>query len=196
MKLLLASNNRAKLREIREIMQGYEILSLADVNIDVDVEENGETFEENALIKAREICRISGLPSISDDSGLCVDFLNGAPGIYTARFAGEEKNDDANIDKLLSVMSGVERENRGAAFVSAAAVCFPDGSESVVRGECRGLIETERHGTGGFGYDPVFFSEEFGKTFGELSAAEKNSVSHRKIAFEKLKEKLDKITKK
>ena len=196
MQLLLASSNEGKLREIKEIMKGYEILSLKDVNIEVDVEENGETFEENALIKAREICRISGITTIADDSGLCVDFLDGAPGIYTARFAGEDKDDDANIDKLLSLLEGVEWERRSASFVSAAAVCFPDGETAVVRGECKGFIETERHGTGGFGYDPVFYSDYFGRTFGELTDDEKNSISHRKLAFEKLKEKLDKKAKK
>ena len=196
MRLLLASSNEGKLREIREIMKGYEILSLKDMNIDVDVEENGHSFEENALIKAREICKISGLATIADDSGLCVDYLDGAPGIYTARFAGDNKDNEANIQKLLTLMDGVEREKRGAAFVAAAAVCFPDGCEEVVRGECRGIIETEKHGNGGFGYDPVFFTESFGRTFGELSDDEKNSISHRKSAFEKLKQKLDKMTKK
>ncbi len=196
MKLVLATNNSGKLREIRQIMDGYEIVSLEEIGIDADVEENGKTFEENALIKAREICRMCNLPTISDDSGLCVDFLNGEPGIYTARYAGEEKDDEANIQKLLSALKDVPEKDRGAAFVSAAAVCFPDGDELVVRGECRGIIITEKRGNGGFGYDPVFFTELFGRTFAELSSEEKNAISHRKIAFQKLKEELDKTLKK
>lgn len=194
MKLLIASSNKGKIREIRQIMQGYDIISLSDIGIDVDVEETGSTFEENALIKAREICKISGYASVADDSGLCVDYLNGAPGIYTARFAGEEKDDEANIQKLLGLLEGVE--NRNAKFVSAAAVCFPDGTEIVVRGECEGTITDKKYGDGGFGYDPVFYTVVYNRTFGELTDDEKNAISHRKSAFEKLKTELDKILKK
>lgn len=194
MELLIASSNEGKIREIRQIMKGYKVLSLKDVGIDADVEETGTSFEENAIIKAREICRLSGMPSIADDSGLCVDYLNGAPGIYTARFAGEDKDDEANIQKLLGLLEGAD--NRRASFVSAAAVCFPDGTETVVRGECEGIIADKKYGNGGFGYDPVFFTEVYGRTFGELSDDEKNAISHRKIAFEKLKTELDKIMKK
>ena len=161
------------------------MLGLDDIGIDVDVEENGTTFEENALIKAREISKISGKTVIADDSGLEVDYLNGAPGIYSARYT--DGSDDDRVNKLLSELSGVPREKRGAHFTCAIAIVYPDGEEHTFRGECYGIIDTEKKGDNGFGYDPVFFFEEYNMTLAEASEEMKNKVSHRSIALEKLK---------
>lgn len=189
LKILISSRNKNKIREVREILSGYEIITPEDVGDFSEVEEDGKTFEENALKKASEIAKQTNMVTIADDSGLCVDALSGAPGIYSARFAGEGRNDDDNIDKLLDMMK--DEENRTARFVSAAAVCFPDGRSFVVRGECEGKILHERHGENGFGYDPIFYTEVFNKSFAEISDDEKNSISHRRSALDLLKAKLD-----
>lgn len=191
MKILISSRNKNKIREVREILSGYEILTPDDVGSFDEVEEDGSTFEENALKKAKEICEQTGMITIADDSGLCVDALGGVPGIYSARFAGDEHNDDENIKKLLNLLEN--EENRSAKFVSAAAVYFPDGRYFVVRGECEGTILREKQGSNGFGYDPVFYTEVYKKSFAEISDDEKNSISHRKRAFDALKKKLDEL---
>lgn len=179
MKLLIASNNRGKVREIRDILAGKfdEILSLADAGLDIDVVEDGTTFFENALKKAKEVCEASGLWSLADDSGLCVEALGGAPGVYSARFAGAHGDDEANINLLLEKLRG--KEDRRAKFVSSVVLYRPDGSYLSALGEARGIILEARVGKGGFGYDPVFYSEDLGKSFGEATAEEKNGVSHR-----------------
>ena len=191
MKILISSRNKNKIREVREILCNYEILTPDDVGSFDEVTEDGKTFEENALKKAREICRQTGMITIADDSGLCVDALGGAPGVYSARFAGEGHNDEENIVKLLSLLQN--EENRSAKFVSAAAVCFPDETSFVALGECKGTILREKRGSNGFGYDPVFYYEDFGKTFAEISEEEKNSISHRRRAFDALRAYLDKV---
>ena len=175
-KIVIASNNKGKIREFIQILSDYEVLSLADCTINVDVEETGTTFEENALIKAKAIYGIIGVPVISDDSGLVVDALNGEPGVYSARYAGEEHNDDANNALLLKNLQN--KTDRSAKFVSS--VVYYDGVRTGVgKGEVHGVILHEKQGTSGFGYDPLFFSTELNKSFGLATAEEKNSVSHR-----------------
>ena len=180
MKFFIATKNPKKLLELERILKplNIEFVSEKDLKSSIpEVEETGKTFEENAMLKAKSGCINTGLPTIADDSGLCVDALLGAPGIYSARFAGEDCNDQKNIDKLLKELKDVPKENRTARFVTAIAVCFPDGKSFTVRGICEGYIATERHGTNGFGYDPVFMTEK--GCFGEMSREEKDKISHR-----------------
>ena len=185
MKIVLASRNKKKIKELQtllgEYIEGIEILSLDDVGIYGEIEENGESFAENALIKA-SVAAGSGYIGIGDDSGLEVDALGGAPGIYSARYSGEHGDDAANNALLLKNLEGVE--NRSARFVCALACVFPDGSEPIsVFGTAEGVILSEYRGEGGFGYDPLFWFPSLGKTFGELSAEEKNKISHRSNAI-------------
>ena len=186
-KLIVASNNKGKIAEIKQILTDYEVLSLKDCGIDIDVEENGVTFEENALIKAKAIFEITKCPTIADDSGLMVDALGGEPGVYSARYAGEGHDDKANNAKLLANLKG--KADRNAQFVSAIAYC--DGERTLMgHGEVKGKILEEAQGEGGFGYDPLFYSFELGKGFGVATAQEKNSVSHRSRALADLVSKL------
>lgn len=190
-KLLVATGNKGKLKEIKEILKGVEVLSLSDAGIDCDVEETGTTFKENAYIKASEISRLSGFPVLADDSGLSVDALGGRPGVYSARFAGDNATDDDNVKKLLSLLSGVSKEKRSARFICAMCLIFPDGTKIEAEGSsCEGIILDEKRGENGFGYDPVFYAPEFNKTFAEMTMEEKNKVSHRKAALNALSEKL------
>ena len=191
MKLVLASKNQKKLRELREILsaQGVEVVSEADVGVDVDVEETGTTFEENALLKARAVCEASGLPAVADDSGLCVDALGGAPGVYSARYGGPGLDDVGRYQLLLENMRGML--DRRCKFVSAICCCFPDGEVITARGECPGTLAYAPKGEDGFGYDPIFFLPERKKTFAELTAEEKNAVSHRGRALAKFKTELE-----
>lgn len=179
MKLAIATNNQHKLQEIRAILGDSfeELLSLKDLGIDVDVEETGTTLEENALIKARAILALSGIATLADDTGLMVDALNGAPGVYSARYAGEEHNDAKNRALLLKNLNGVK--DRSAHFATVIALCYPDGKTLTASGRVNGEILLSERGTEGFGYDSLFFSTELGKTFAEATQAEKNSVSHR-----------------
>ncbi len=189
-KFIVASHNKKKLNELTRILLplGFEVVCPSDIEGGIpDVEENGSTFEENALLKAKSACEHSGLPAIADDSGLQVDALNGAPGIYSARFAGTGKDEDNNA-LLLEKLKGLPKEKRTARFVSCIACVFPDGREFTVRGACEGYILEEPQGDGGFGYDPIFMTE-FG-CFGTLSAEEKDKVSHRHNAIVAFKEKL------
>lgn len=181
-KIVLATNNKNKLREVREILTplGITVLSQQEAGTSVNPEENGSTFAANAEIKARAVYEATGLPVIADDSGLCVDALDGAPGVYSARFAPEGEV----CDKLLSVMAEVPQEQRSAKFVSAIALIDEYGSLTVCEGECHGMIGYEKRGTNGFGYDPVFMYGD--RSFAELSADEKNAVSHRANALKKL----------
>lgn len=184
MKAVLASHNKHKIAELQALIGKYipnfEIMSLSDAGVDGEIIEDGDSFEANALIKARFAAR-SGHIGIGDDSGLCVDALGGAPGIYSARYAGEDGNDSANNKKLLSELKGKARD---AKFVCVIACVFPDGRELTVRGEAPGKIIDEYRGGAGFGYDPLF-EYETGKTFAEMTADEKNKVSHRARAIEK-----------
>ena len=198
MKIVLASRNRKKIGELKTLLSksfaDIEILSLDDVGIVDEIEENGSTFEENALIKAR-VAATSGYIGVGDDSGLTVDALGGEPGIYSARYAARchyagDHNDEGNNQVLLKNLESVPATRRGGAFVCAIACVFPDGRELTVRGEARGRILESYHGNGGFGYDPLFFYEPLGKTFAELTAEEKNAVSHRGRAIEALAKKL------
>lgn len=182
MKFVLASANPSKIAEMRQIMapMGIEILSKADAGADIEVEETGTSFAENALLKARTICAAAGLPAIADDSGLVVDALDGRPGVYSARYAGAHASDAERIAKLLAEMARVRSENRSARFVSVIACVFPDGGEITAEGVCEGTIALTPQGEGGFGYDPIFAVPDCGgRTFAQISAAEKNKISHR-----------------
>ena len=180
--------------QMEKKLNSMGIYSLKDVNLDgIEIVEDGKTFEHNALIKARTIAKKTKMIAISDDSGLEVDAIGKKPGIYSARFAGENATDEENRQKLLKSLKNIPMSQRGARFVSAIAVVFPDGKEFVVRGTCEGNIGFEEKGKNGFGYDSLFFYPEFNKTFAELSSEEKNEVSHRANAVKKLKEYLETI---
>ena len=227
MELILASRNKKKIREMEALLAKYvddvRILSLDDIGFEGDIEEDGTTFEENALIKARTAMAASGnrcdavkddripaapaaiaddripaiaddrIPALADDSGLAVDALDGAPGVYSARYAGGHGDDAANNACLLRNLSDIPVKERTARFVCCIACVFPDGREITVRGETEGLILDDPRGDGGFGYDPYFYYEPYGKTFAEMTADEKNAISHRGKAVAKLAEKLKNI---
>ena len=196
MKLVLASKNQKKMKEMNEILSGMgvEVCLQSDVGIDIDVEETGTTFEENSLLKARAVMEASGLPAIADDSGLCVDALNGAPGVYSARYGGEGLDDVGRYRLLLANMP--KGAARTAKFVSVITCCFPGGDVLTARGECPGTIAFAPMGEGGFGYDPVFFLPKLKKTFAQLTAEEKNAISHRGLALEAFQTKLEGYLKK
>lgn len=193
-KIIVASNNKHKIDEIKAILSGleYEIISLKEANINVDVDETGTTFMENAMIKASEIFNLLNYPEdilvMADDSGLCVDILDGAPGVFSARFAGEHGNDSANNEKLLELLKD-ENKNRNAKFVCAIALI---GKDEVIQAEgyVEGKITEKLEGSNGFGYDPLFLVPQFNRTFAQLTEDEKNSISHRGRALEILKSKL------
>ena len=193
MKILIATHNKHKLDEMSRILEpmGYEVVTDTDLGFTLtEAEENGSTFLENARIKAESGCKESGIPCIADDSGLCVDALDGEPGVYSARYSGEHGDDKANNAKLLDKLSGVPDEKRTARFVCAICVSFPDGSEITAEGTCEGKIGYEYRGNNGFGYDPLFMVGD--KSFAELSAAEKDAVSHRGNALKRLEKLLSK----
>lgn len=194
MEFFLATKNLKKLDELQRILSPLGIKVLCERDLDYsleEVEENGTTFGENALIKAKYAMEVTGLPSIADDSGLCVDALDGAPGIYSARFAGEPCDNDKNNQKLLGLLRGKPISERTAKFVSSVVCIFPDGKTITVEGECKGYIAEDYEGTGGFGYDPLFISEK--GSFGILTPEEKDSISHRGRALRKLYDELSKI---
>ena len=212
MKLILASRNKKKIKEMEAILaqhiEGVRILSLDDIGFEGDIEEDGTTFEENALIKARTAMKAAEnrivaaqaaaiaddrIVAVADDSGLAVDALDGAPGVYSARYAGGHGDDAANNALLLQNLAHVPSDERTARFVCCIACVFPDGREITVRGETEGLIIDHARGEGGFGYDPYFYYEPFGKTFAELTADQKNAISHRGKAVAKLAEELKNI---
>ena len=190
MNIVVASNNKNKLREIREILgdKFENIYSLSDLNIECDAEETAETFEGNALIKAKAVAELAKMPALSDDSGVCVEYLGGAPGVHSARYSGVHGNDEANIDTLLKNLENAD--NRRASFVSSVVLYYPSGETVTGRGETFGEILFERDGNCGFGYDPIFYSYELQKSFGKATEAEKNSVSHRAKALKDLLSKL------
>lgn len=179
MKFVLASHNPGKLAEMQSILSGYgvEVVSPAEVGVSLEIEETGGTFGENAMLKAKAYCEASGLPAIADDSGLCVDALNGGPGVYSARYGGEDLDDRGRCMLLLSNLRG--QTTRAAHFSCAIACAFPDGRTLTAEGRCDGAIAFAPLGDGGFGYDPLFLLTEKGKTFGQLSPEEKSAVSHR-----------------
>lgn len=181
-KVIFATKNKNKMKEIREILAGkdYEILSMEEAGIDIDVVEDGSTFEENALIKSRAIRDYAkDAIVLSDDSGLEIDYLNGAPGIYSARFEGEDTPYSIKNQIILNKLEGVPDEDRTARFVCAVAAAFPDGTEQVVRGTIEGMIGYESAGDNGFGYDPIFFVPEYRCTTAEMTPEQKNEISHR-----------------
>lgn len=188
MKVLAATGNKGKIREFSQILSplGFETVSPRDIGIDIDPEETGSTFAENAKIKALAFMQASNMPVIADDSGLAVDFLNGAPGIYSARYA--EGSDADRCEKLLRNMEGAE--TRSARFISSVCMVFPDGKTVEAEGACEGEIAFSPSGENGFGYDPVFYIPSMGKTVAEMSADEKNAISHRGKALRLLAEKL------
>ena len=194
MDFILATNNMKKLAEMQRILSplGINVVTAKMLGKQLeDVEEDGKTFEDNAKLKARAACKDMNMPAIADDSGLCVDYLDGAPGIFSARFAGEHGNDEKNNDLLLEKLDGVPLEKRTAHYVCAICCTFPDGREIVVRGECNGVIGFERDGHEGFGYDPLFLVD--GKAFGRYTAEEKDKISHRGNALRLLTKELEKI---
>lgn len=194
MDFILATNNMKKLAEMQRILSplGINVVTAKMLGKQLeDVEEDGKTFEDNAKLKARAACKEMNMPAIADDSGLCVDYLDGAPGIFSARFAGEHGNDEKNNDLLLEKLDGVPLEKRTAHYVCAICCTFPDGREIVVRGECNGVIGFERDGHEGFGYDPLFLVD--GKAFSRYTAEEKDKISHRGNALRLLTKELEKI---
>ena len=194
MDFILATNNMKKLAEMQRILSplGINVVTAKMLGKQLeDVEEDGKTFEDNAKLKARAACKEMNMPAIADDSGLCVDYLDGAPGIFSARFAGEHGNDEKNNDLLLEKLDGVPLEKRTAHYVCAICCTFPDGREIVVRGECNGVIGFERDGHEGFGYDPLFLVD--GKAFGRYTAEEKDKISHRGNALRLLTKELERI---
>ena len=196
MKYVLATHNPGKLKEMGDILArfGVEVVSPKDLGLTVDVEETGTTFAENAMLKAKAICAAAGLPAIADDSGLCVDALNGGPGVYSARYGGEGLDDRGRYMLLLNNMRG--QTTRAAHFACAIACAFPNGDTLTAQGRCDGTIAFAPMGEGGFGYDPVFFVPEKAKTFGQLTAEEKSAISHRGRALESFAAKLETYLKK
>lgn len=190
MKLAIATNNAHKLTEIKAILGNSfeELLSLKELGIDVDVDETGTTLEENALLKARTICKLCGMPTLADDTGLMVDALDGAPGVYSARYAGEAHNDANNRALLLKNLDGVQ--NRNAHFETVIAICYPNGDFITAKGRVEGYILQSECGSEGFGYDSLFYSNELEKSFAQATAQEKNSVSHRGRALRAMLAKL------
>ena len=188
--VIIATKNAGKAKEFEHIFSQYNIIvkSLLDFEEIDDIVEDGETFEENALIKARAIAKQFNQVVIADDSGLEVDALEGRPGVYSARYAGENRDDQANIDKVLRELEGTPEEKRSARFVCVLALVTPEGDESVVRGTCEGQILTQCIGNEGFGYDPIFYLLELEKTMAQIPKSKKNVLSHREDAFMKLKE--------
>lgn len=183
MKVVLASHNQKKMVEMKAILSqmGVEVLSQAEVGVDLEPEETGTTFEENARIKAQAVMQATGLPAIADDSGLMVDALGGDPGVYSARYGGPGLDDTGRWQLLLKNMAG--ESNRACKFVSVICCAFPDGTEVMARGECPGILAQGPSGDGGFGYDPIFYLPQLGKTMAQLTPAEKNQISHRARAL-------------
>ena len=189
MKVVLASQNRHKLTEIQAILAQYdmELVLQSDLGVHVDVDETGATFEENSLLKARAVMEATGMPAIADDSGLCVDVLGGAPGIYSARYGAPDcVTDRDRLNYLLKNMRGIRSEERTARFVCVITLLYPDGRKLVARGTCEGMIAFEPSGEDGFGYDPVFYVPSQGCTFAQMGAEKKNDISHRANALRRL----------
>lgn len=193
MRIIAATKNKGKIKEIKSILSDYDILSMEEIGIDIDVNEDADTFEGNAIKKAVDIMKACGEITIADDSGLVVEALGGEPGVYSARYSGQHGNDIENNLLVLKKMEGIK--NRNAKFVCAMAAAFPDGRQCCVKGEFYGEIGFEMKGDGGFGYDSIFYLPEYGQTSAEISADEKNKISHRASALQKLKVKLNEMLK-
>ncbi len=193
--VIIATKNRGKAKEFVEMFDplGYSVKTLLDYPEIEDVEETGTTFEENAVLKAETVSKLLGKVVISDDSGLMVDALEGRPGVYSARYAGEQKNDQENMDKVLKELEGVPLEERTARFCCTLAIANPESGTQTFTGTCEGTILEEKRGEYGFGYDPIFFVAEEGKAMAELPPEKKNSISHRANALKKLKEQLSNV---
>ncbi len=193
-RIIFATGNQGKMKEIREIMQDLdvEVVSLKDINLEVDIVEDGTTFEENAIIKAKTIMELTGEMVMADDSGLEVDYLGKAPGVYSARYMGEDTPYTIKNNHIIKELEGVEGTDRSARFVSVIACVFPDGTTITTRGTIEGVIGYEEKGENGFGYDPIFWVPEYGCTTAELSLEEKNRISHRGKALSMMKEELKK----
>ena len=191
-KLIFATTNEGKMKEIRMILAdlGMEILSLKDMNINVDIEENGKTFEENAIIKAKAICELTGEMVLADDSGLEVDYMDKAPGVYSARYLGEDTPYSVKNQTIIDNLKDAKGEERSARFVCAIAAAFPDGRVLTTEATIEGYIGYEERGTNGFGYDPLLYVPEYDMTTGQMDSAMKNKISHRGKALELMKEKL------
>lgn len=194
-KVIVATKNKGKKEEIKELFKDYfdKFISIDEIDKEINIIENGNSFEENAFIKAKLIYDLFHIPTLADDSGLMVDFLNGEPGIYSARYAGEDSNDKKNIEKLLEKLKDAPENNRLAKFVCVFVFIDENGNILKTRGECHGKIAFEPKGENGFGYDPVFIPNQFNKTFAELSDNVKNSISHRAHAANKLKKLLEEV---
>ncbi|MBR2257069.1 MAG: XTP/dITP diphosphatase [Blautia sp.] len=191
-RIIFATNNKDKLREIREILADtdYEVVSMKEAGLDMDIVEDGETFEENAVIKARAVCEAAHEIVLADDSGLEIDYLNKEPGVYSARYLGEKTDYHTKNHILIERLAGVPDEKRTARFVCAICAAFPDGTVKVVRETMEGRIGYEERGENGFGYDPIFFLPEYGKTSAEIPREEKNRISHRGKALRAMKKEL------
>lgn len=188
-KIIFATTNQGKMKEVRMILAdlGCEIYSLKDLNLDVNIVEDGTTFEENAIIKAKTLCQMTGSVVLADDSGLEVDYLDKAPGIYSARFLGEDTSYDIKNQYIIDKLKDAKGDERSARFVCAIACVYPDGTVETTRGTIEGVIGYAPKGDNGFGYDPIFYLPEYNKTTAELSPEEKNKISHRGKALEKMK---------
>ncbi|MFD1927238.1 XTP/dITP diphosphatase [Sporosarcina siberiensis] len=194
--VLIATNNMGKVNDFSKLLEpfGISVLSLNDLDEAIDVEETGDTFEANAILKAETVANLLGKIVIADDSGLEIDALHGAPGVYSARFAGPLKGDEANIDKVLVEMTGVPMAERTARFRCVLAVAGPNFETETFSGSCEGLIQLERKGDNGFGYDPIFYVPEKKRTMAQLTPDEKNEVSHRGAALSKLQGEISILT--
>ncbi|XVK82708.1 XTP/dITP diphosphatase [Bacillus stercoris] len=190
---IIATHNPGKVKEFKEILEpkGYDVKSLAEIGFTEEIEETGHTFEENAILKAEAVAKAVNKMVIADDSGLSIDNLGGRPGVYSARYAGEQKDDQANIDKVLSELKGIEKEQRTARFRCALAVSIPGEETKTVEGHVEGYIAEEPRGEYGFGYDPIFIVKDKDKTMAELTSDEKNKISHRADALKKLSKLLE-----
>lgn len=189
--IILATNNKGKIKELEEILKEYKLLSLKEANIDIEVDEDRDTFEGNALKKAGEICKVTNKICIADDSGLCIDILNGFPGVYTARFLGEDATQDERNSYLLEKLKDKSREERKAKVITCIALVKPNGEKKTYIGEFNGYIAENKRGNNGFGIDEIFELEN-GKTLAELDKEEKNKISSRSLALKKLKEDMNK----
>ena len=194
MKLIVATGNEGKMKEIRMILadSGIEAVSLKEAGIEIEIEENGTTFEENALIKAKAVAGLSGLAAMADDSGLEVDYMDKAPGVFSARFLGEDTSYRIKNQYIIDQLAEAKEEERSARFVCAIALVFPDGRSLTTQAAIEGFIAKEERGEGGFGYDPIFYLPEYGKTTAELPPEEKNQISHRGKALRQMRELLEK----
>ncbi|MCF6138135.1 XTP/dITP diphosphatase [Pseudalkalibacillus berkeleyi] len=193
--IIIASHNEGKVKEFRSMLKQFDVsvVSLRDLDFHDEIEETGSTFEENASIKAETISAHFHQPVIADDSGLVIDALDGRPGVFSARYAGEDKNDDANMDKVLYELKSVHESERTAQFVSVLAIAIPGKETTIVKGTCEGIISQEKIGEHGFGYDPVFYVPSLKKTMAQLEPSQKNQISHRANALKKLREQWSEI---